>query len=361
MTRRDERALQRRGVRAAIRRTYHDVARHRVIDESGALTFFGTLALFPAALTVMSTFAILHSKDGGLTIAVDVVGVLFRKSVAEHLRGPLQQLLHMQNPWVGLALGLVLTTWSLSSYATSFGRTMDSAYDVQEGRRIWRFRSRMVGVALLLMGGTAIALVVLFGTPSVARSICERQLHLPSAWALVWDIGKWPVLVAVLVVMVAVLYSATPIVRPPAWRWVSAGAAFAIIVWALATVGFTAYVQTLGGSTRSYGWLGGGILLLAYLYVSNFVLVVGGEFDTEMIRQRQLFADIDAVSRIPLPFRDTKRLAAIARWKREDEETAAQIRHDARRFPPDSDGEREAERELREAASRRNVDDSVGR
>lgn len=361
MESRDERALRRRGVRAAIHRTYHDVVRHRVIDESASLTFFGTLALFPAALTVMSTFAILHSKDGGLTIAIDVLGVLFRKSTAEHLRQPLQQLLHLQNPWIGLALGFVLTVWSLSAYVTAFGRAMDSAYDVQEGRRIWRFRSLMAAVALLLMAGLAIVLTILFGTPSVASSITVRQLHLPPAWALVWDIGKWPVLAATLVVMVAVLYYATPDVRPPALTWVSAGAAFAIVVWALATAGFTAYVQTLGGSTRSYGWLGGGVLLLAYLYISNFVLVVGGEFDSEMIRQRQLFAGIEADAHIRLPLRETRRQEALERWLREDRATAARIRRAAKRFPPESDDDRDEERRLQEIAEARTVDDAPPR
>ncbi|MCM3522773.1 MULTISPECIES: YihY/virulence factor BrkB family protein [unclassified Curtobacterium] len=320
------RDLQRTGVRAVVRRTYHSVIRHRVVDAAASLTFFALLTVFPAALAVVSALSVVDRQGDSLTDIIQVLGFIVRPETAQHLEGPLRQLLTLDNPWVGFSIGLVLTLWSLSGYATAFGRAMNTAYEVEEGRRIWKFRSMMLLVTLLVMVGGAIAIVILLGTPTISAAIV-RQLGLAPWIDDLWNVAKWPVLAVVLVVMVAVLYYATPNVKTPQLRWVSAGAAFAIVTWAVATLGFSIYVETVGGSgNRAYGWLGGAILLLVYLYISNFVLVVGGELDSEVIRMRQLLAGIEADESIRLPLRDVTRNFTLARWRDQDIAAAHRVR-----------------------------------
>ena len=316
------RDLQRTGVRAVVRRTYHSVIRHRVVDAAASLTFFALLTVFPTALAVVSALSVVDRQGDSLTDIIQVLGYILRPETAQHLEAPLQQLLSLDNPWLGCTIGLVLTLWSLSGYATAFGRAMNTAYEVEEGRRIWKFRSMMLFVTLLVMVGGAIAIVILLVTPTVADAIV-RQLGWAPWTDELWDVAKWPVLAVDLVVMVAVLYYATPNVKTPQLRWVSAGAAFAIGTWALATIGFAVYVETIGsGGNQAYGWLGGAILLLVYLYISNFVLVVGGELDSEVIRMRQLLAGIEADESIRLPLRDVTRNFTLARWRDQDIATA---------------------------------------
>ncbi|PZF55002.1 YihY/virulence factor BrkB family protein [Curtobacterium sp. MCSS17_008] len=346
------RDLQRTGVRAVVRRTYHSVIRHRVVDAAASLTFFALLTVFPTALTVVSALSVVDRQGDSVTDIVQVLGFIVRPETAQHLEGPLRQLLTLDNPWVGFSIGLVLTLWSLSGYATAFGRAMNTAYEVEEGRRIWKFRSMMLLVTLLVMVGGAIAIVILLGTPTISAAIV-RQL----GWAPwiddLWNVAKWPVLAVVLVVMVAVLYYATPNVKTPQLRWVSAGAAFAIGTWALATLGFSLYVETVGGSgNRAYGWLGGAILLLVYLYISNFVLVVGGELDSEVIRMRQLLAGIEADESIRLPLRDVTRNFTLARWRDQDVATAHHVRVAAQRRAADEHEEPTPTEEHLRAVSR---------
>jgi len=320
------RDLQRTGVRAVVRRTYHSVIRHRVVDAAASLTFFALLTVFPTALAVVSALSVVDRQGDSLTDIIQVLGYILRPETAQHLEAPLQQLLSLDNPWLGCTIGLVLTLWSLSGYATAFGRAMNTAYEVEEGRRIWKFRSMMLFVTLLVMVGGAIAIVILLVTPTVADAIV-RQLGWAPWTDELWDVAKWPVLAVDLVVMVAVLYYATPNVKTPQVRWVSAGAAFAIGTWALATIGFALYVETIGsGGNQAYGWLGGAILLLVYLYISNFVLVVGGELDSEVIRMRQLLAGIEADESIRLPLRDVTRNFTLARWRDQDVRAARDVR-----------------------------------
>jgi membrane protein len=326
------RAIQRTGVRAVVRRTYHSVIRHRVVDAAASLTFFSTLAAFPTALTVVSALSVIDHHGDGLDDIIQLLGFIVRPETAQHLEQPLRQLTSLDNPWLAFSVGLVLTLWSLSGYATAFGRAMNTSYEVEEGRRIWKFRSMMLLVTMLIMVGGAIAIVILLVTPSIADAVVV-QMHWPEFFAILWDVAKWPVLLADLVVMVAVLYYATPNVRTPQVRWVSAGAGFAIGVWALATLGFAVYVETIGGTNKAYGWLGGAILLLVYLYISNFVLVVGGELDSEVIRMRQLLAGIDADEQIRLPLRDVARNFTLARWRDQDVAAAHRVRMAAAELP----------------------------
>jgi len=319
------RALQRAGFWAVVRRTTHQVIRHRVVDAAASLTFFATLTVFPTALAVVSAVSILDQGNDTISDIIQFLGVIIRPDTASHLETPLRQLTELENPGIALGIGLLLTLWSLSGYATAFGRAMNTVYEVEEGRRIWKFRSMMLLVTMLIMVGGGLAISILLGTPTIADAFVDH-MGWPSWLAVVWNTGKWPVLTVTLVIMVAVLYHATPNVRAPRLRWVSAGAAFAITTWGLATVGFAVYVETIGSINRAYGWLGGAILLLVYLYISNFVLVVGGELDAEVIRMRQLLAGIDADAVIRLPLRDVRRNFALARWRDSDIALAHRVR-----------------------------------
>jgi hypothetical protein len=121
------RDLRRAGVRAVVRRTYHAVIRHRVLDSAASLTFFALLTVFPTALTVVSVLAVVDRAGDSVADILDVLAIIVRPETAEHFETPLRQLLTIDNPWLGATIGLVLTLWSLSGYATAFGRAMNVA------------------------------------------------------------------------------------------------------------------------------------------------------------------------------------------------------------------------------------------
>ena len=131
--------------------------------------------------------------------------------------------------------------------------------------------------------------------------------------------------------VVGTLYYFSPNVRHLRFRWVSYGAAFAILGWGLATVGLFAYVSTVGRYDRVYGWLGGAVILLLWGYVTNLMLVFGAEVDAEIVRVRQLAAGIPAEETVQLPARDTSRNLMLARQRADDERKGREFREDAER------------------------------
>jgi membrane protein len=319
------RGLPRAAWRYAARRAWHGFMRHRGIDSAAALAFFASLSVFPAALTVVSAMAIGNGKRDAATVILEVIDEVAQESTVETIRGPLTQLFTVTNPGIALGVGIVLSLWTMSGYATAFGRAVNSVYEVQEGRQIWKFRGLMLVLAafLLVMFGAIVTLLVT--TPRLASAI-GQSLGIGEPWITAWSVGRWPVLVVLVALVVAVLYYFTPNVRHERMRWVSYGALFVIVAWALATAGFGLYISLIGQYDKVYGWLGGGLVLLLWLYLSNLVLVLGAEVDAEGVRLRQLNAGLPAEEVVQLPMRDTTRNLMLARQRAADIEDASRMR-----------------------------------
>lgn len=300
--------------RYALRRTYHGFFRHRVIDSGAALAFFASLAVFPAALALVSAVALGRSDGDAVDDILSIATIAIGPNAAQAIRSPLLSLLSLSSPGVSLGVGITLTLWSMSGYTSAFGRAMNVIYDVQEGRRFVRFRSQMLLLAFAIMVIFAAMAVILLVTPSIAQAIGD-QFRFGELLVVLWNVLKWPVLAALAVVGVGLLYYFTPTIKHPEVRWVSYGALFAIGGWAVATVGFAIYVITFSDYDRVYGILGGAVVLLVYAFISNFVLVLGGELDSQIIRVRYLQSGVEAEGVIPLPLRSSKRNLALARHR----------------------------------------------
>jgi membrane protein len=320
-----KRHLSREALQLAVTRAYHGFLRHRGIDSAAALAFFAALAVFPASLALVSAFALVDNRaDAPADILRVLVGVAPHDTIVA-IRGPLTQLLSIPSAGYALATGLILTLWTLSGYLTAFGRAINTAYEVQEGRRWLPLRATMLVVAFGLMIAGAVVVSLVSVTPSIAEAIA-KGLRYPSWVPVLWDIAKWPVLAVVAVGVVGVLFYYPPNVRHLRIRWVTGGALLTIVVWTLATIGFAVYVLNFSHYNRFYGWLGGAIVLLLWLYLSSLVVVFGAEMDAEIVRVRQLVAGIKSEDQIQLPLRSTKRIETLEKWQEDDQKNGRLLR-----------------------------------
>lgn len=294
-----------------MRRAWHGFLRHRGIDAAAALTFFSLLVLLPGSLAVVSVFAIVDDRDRAVDDLVAVLDTVLPDQAARDLEGVLRELLSLDNPFLALAIALVLTVWTTSGYATAFGRATNAVFEVEEGRPFWVFRGRMILVALLLDLLGAIVVTVLLG---------------PGDWP-VWAILRWPVLLAFAILFVAMLYAFTPNVIRPRLRWVSVGSSVAILIWIVATAGVALY-SVLVDHGAVYGSLGGVIVGLLWLYLTNAALVAGVELDAEFTRLQKLAQGADAARSLDLPVRDSRRIRMLRRQRRADIAAARELRGD---------------------------------
>jgi membrane protein len=226
--------------------------------------------------------------------------------------------------------GIVGAIWSASGYVGAFGRAMNRIYQIDEGRPVWKLRPLQL---LLTLAGIILVALLLIGlvvSGPLARSI-GNVIGLGDTAVTVWDIAKWPVMLAIVIVLVAVLYYATPNVKQPKFRWMSVGAAIAILVWLLASVAFGFYVANFGSYNKTYGSLAGVIVFLLWLWITNLALLFGAEVDAELERSRELQAGIKAEETLQLPPRDTRASDKKAEKLQEKVEEGRRLREEAQR------------------------------
>ena len=183
----------------------------------------------------------------------------------------------------------------------------------------------MLGVTVVnLLIVVAIAAMLVLSGP-VAESV-GNLIGLGGAFLTVWDIAKWPVMLALIIVAIAILYYSTPNVKQPKFRWMSMGSAIALVVFLLASLAFGFYVAYSNSYNKTYGAIGGVIVALLWLWILNMSLLFGAEFDAEVERGRELQAGIKAEETIQLPPRDTKKSEKLQQQIEDDIKHGRELR-----------------------------------
>jgi membrane protein len=299
------------------KKTLREFSKDQCTDLAAALTYYSVLALFPAIVALLSLLGVFGQGQSTVDSLLKIVDQIGPASAVDSLRPTIERLSMSQGAGLALVLGLLGALWSASGYVGAFGRAMNRVYEIGEGRPIWKLRPVQLLVTLFSIVLVAIAAAALVLTGPVAEAVGE-QIGLGSTAILVWDIAKWPVLLAIVVVIVAVLYYATPNVKQPKFRWISVGAIFAIVVWILASAAFGLYVSMFASYDKTYGSLAGVIVFLLWLWLTNVALLFGAELDAELERGRQLQAGIEAEETIQLPPRDTRNIEKAEKKHRSD-------------------------------------------
>ena len=186
-----------------------------------------------------------------------------------------------------MVLGLVVALWTASGYVGAFSRAMNRIYEVPEGRPFWKLRPVTMLITLVAVVLVACVLLMLVVSGPLADSIGDA-IGLGSQALTLWRILKWPLIGLLAVVIVALLYYATPNVQQPKFRWLSIGAAVAIVIAVVASIFFSIYVANFGSYNKVYGSLAGVVVTLIFLWITNLALLLGAEINAELERGRQL-------------------------------------------------------------------------
>ncbi|WP_028048478.1 YihY/virulence factor BrkB family protein [Cellulomonas sp. URHD0024] len=297
--------ITKRSWRYVLRTTLREFAKDQCTDLAAAMTYYAVLAIAPALLVLVSILGLVGDPQKMIDDVLKIVDDAGAPSAGETLEPILTRLTQAPAAGFTLVLGLVLALWSASGYVAAFSRGMNRIYEIDEGRPFWKLRPALlvVTVTLVVIAVVIVAALVLSG--AVARSI-GSTIGLSDATVTVWDIVKWPVIAALVVVAIAILYHATPNVRQPRIRWISVGAVVALVVWVLASLALGVYVSNFSSYDKTYGSLAGLIVFLLWLWITNLALLFGAELDAELERGRELQGGIEAEKTIQLPPRDTR-------------------------------------------------------
>jgi membrane protein len=276
--------------REVVARSVKGFMTHNCADWAAALTYYGVLALFPSAVVIVALVGLV--SEGGRTIdTITTLGrdigagsVVASDGFTNALKGVVDQ---RSSAKVLLSAGLGAALWSASGYVGAFTRASNAIYRIEEGRPFYKLRPQqlaLTAVALILMAVVATTLIV---SGPVADAV-GNALHLGSAPRIAWSIAKWPMLVAIMILLLSLLFWIAPNVRQPRFRWLTVGGAVALISWAIASIAFGFYVSNFGSYDATYGSLGAIIAFLVWLFLSNCALMFGVEINAELQQGRAI-------------------------------------------------------------------------
>jgi membrane protein len=298
-------ALEGRAWKYVIKRAIAKFSADACTDMAASLTYFGVLALFPALLALVSILGLVGQAEQTSAALLDLIGQLTDASLVDTLREPVEQLASSRAAGWAFALGLLTALWSASAYVGGFSRAMNRIYGTDEGRSIWKLRPTLLLVTLASVVLVAFIALLLVISGPIARGIGDA-IGLGSAAVSVWEIAKWPVVGVLTIALIAMLYYFTPNVKQPKFRWISVGAAVALVSAVVASAGFGLYVANFSKYEKTYGTIAGVVVLLLWLWIVNLTLLLGAELDSEIERGRELQAGIQAEEQLQLPPRDTR-------------------------------------------------------
>lgn len=300
-----------------LKKTMREFSADQCTDIAAALTYYAVLALFPALLAIVSLLGVFGQGQRTTDALVGILGGLAPASTVETITPVLDSLVQNQSAGLTLIIGLLSALWSASGYVGAFARAMNRMYEIEEGRPFYKMRPMQLVVtliAVLLIAVVAIGLVV---SGPLAQSVGDA-VGLGSVAVTAYQIAKWPVLLVIVLMIVAILFYATPNVQQPKFKFISVGAGVAILVWVLASVAFGFYVANFSSYNKTYGALAGVIVFLLWLWITNIALLFGAELDSELERGRELQAGLPAEEELQLPPRDTKLIEKKAKKEAED-------------------------------------------
>ncbi|MFI8962784.1 YihY/virulence factor BrkB family protein [Streptomyces sp. NPDC053493] len=279
-------ALPKGAWKSVLRGTLKEFKDDELADRAAALTYYGILALFPALLVLVSLLGV--AGESATKQVLDNLQKLTPGAARDVISNAVQQL--QGNAGLGslvAVVGVLVAIWSASGYVAAFIRASNAVYDIPEGRPAWKVLPLRVGLTVVLMLlAVASALIVVF-TGGLARQ-AGSALGMGDTAMTVWSIAKWPVLLILVTVMIALLYWAAPNAKGRGFRWVSPGSFLALVIWLVASAGFAFYVANFGSYNKTYGTLAGVIIFLVWLWVTNLAVLLGLEFDAELVRQRAI-------------------------------------------------------------------------
>ncbi len=273
------------GLKDTLKRTFKEFSADNLTDWAAALTYYGLLALFPALIALVSILGLVG--DSATQPLIDNLSSVAPGPAKDILTSTLENLQKSQGA-AGFAfvVGLALALNSASSYISAFTRASNSIYEVEEGRPIWKLKPVQIGIALVMI----LLLVAIAIAVTVSGPLAEQVGNLVgvgSTAVMVWDLAKIPLILLAVSFLFAFLYWSAPNVKQPGFKFISPGGIVALVIWIVASALFALYVSKFGSYNKTYGSLGGVVVFLVWLWITNLAILFGAEFNAELQRSQQ--------------------------------------------------------------------------
>jgi len=270
-----------RGWWQVTRRAWHEASADQVPLLAAGVAFYSFLAIFPTMIAAVLIYGLVRDPAEVEAQAQQLTRAM-PADAASLLTEQLRALATTSSGSLGLGLlvSLVLALWGASGGVGNLITAINLAYDEEETRSFVKRKALALGLTLGAIVFTVVAIGLIAVAPAVLDSVIGSG---PIRWLL--EAGRWIGLLVAMAFALAVLYKVAPDRDDAQFRWVSVGAVVATVVWLLASLGFSLYVDNFGSYNETYGALAGVVVLLLWLWLTMYVVLLGAEINAESEQQ----------------------------------------------------------------------------
>jgi membrane protein len=281
--------------------------RHRVTGPAAEMSFFAMLTLVPLTVAVGAALGLIQRLVGpekiakGQDQAISVVRVVISPELTDGVIDPFIRA-QLSQPRGGAAIGgLLLTWWMAGRLFAATSRALDTAYHERHQRLSLHQRLIALGFAFVSVVVVVLTLGIMVDAPFLdEQRDLAQDFGVSRALATAWYIGRWPVVLLVLVAFLLCLYRFAPSIRHP-WRLLVPGAVLGVILWILAAIGFRIYLALDSDTTTGVvvndervviigRAVGAVVATVLWTYFSSVAILAGNELNAELARLRGLRA-----------------------------------------------------------------------
>lgn len=267
------------GWKAIALRTKAAVKSDSVSILAGGVAFYSVLAIFPAMVALLSIYGLL-SDPADVTRQINDLSAGLPNEVRRLIVDQLQAVASTSSSSLtaGLVFSVLAALWAASKGMKALMEAINVAYDEDETRGF-------VKVRVLAYGFTVGAVLLVVTTVFAITALPALGEHLGAAGRITASVVRWPILTAVMLLGLAVIYRFAPARENARWQWVTPGSLVAGLLWVVGSVLFAVYVNNFGSYNDTYGSIGAVVVLMLWLYLTAFVVLLGAELNGEAERQ----------------------------------------------------------------------------
>ena len=277
-----------RGAAAVIKRTLVAFYDDQMTHHAAALTYYALMSLFPTVLLALSLLGLIgqypETYDAIMGYARDVAP----DSVVTPLDSSLRQALQNKGTaTTTLAVSVAVALYGTTGVLEAARRALNVVFEVESGRSFLRRKLIDVVSTVVLLTLALVTGIFVFVGGGFADDLADF-IGLGPSVANIWSLVRWPAALLVAMFVFSYLYYITPDVRQRSFRWVTPGAVVGVLLWLVASWGFSTYISRVADVGAIYGAFTGAIILLAWIWLTNVAMLFGAELNAEIERQKEL-------------------------------------------------------------------------
>lgn len=263
-----------------LKKTVKEIGEDRIPSLAAETAYYFFFSLFPLLLFLTPLLGLIGNGQQLMDSLLGRLSATMPADTLSLLRRVLGEIITSSGGAGVMSIGVLLAGWSGSNIFGALMGALNVAYDVSETRSRWKLHAIRLGMLLVAGGIIVLATAIFLDGERLARW-AGASLHLGSAALAAWNVLQVVVALVLLVALGAIVLKVLPNVQQR-WPHVLLCSAITTVLWIVATLLFRLYVQHFGAYNKTYGTIGGVIMLLSWMYYSTFVVLVGGELASEI-------------------------------------------------------------------------------